>query len=71
MELDILRFFNNACAVALSKPEQLLGDRGLPIRDHWPAGIALGVNEKRLAVLPDDPAAVMLAAFIFHPLVKP
>ena len=69
--MDILRLLDDACAVTLPKPEQFLGDRGLPIRDHWPAGVALGVNEKRVAVLPDDKAPVMLAAFLFHPLVKP
>ena len=68
VELDILRFFNDASAVALPDPVQFLGDRRLPVRPHRPAGVRLGVDEKRLAVLPDDEAAVMRMAFAVHPL---
>ena len=67
VELDILRFFDDASAVALPDPVQFLGDRGLSVRPHRPAGVRLGVDEKRIAVLPDDEAAVMRMTFAIHP----
>ena len=66
MELDILRFFDDASAVAFPDPVQFLGDRGLSVRPHRPAGVRLGVDEKRVAVLPDDQAAVMRMTFAIH-----
>ena len=66
MELDILRFFDDASAVAFPDPVQFLGDRGLPVRPHRLARVRFGVDEKWLAVLPDDEAAVMRMAFAIH-----
>ena len=68
VELDVLRFFDDASAVALSDPVQFLGDRRLAVRPHRPAGVRLGVDEKRIAVLPDDEAPVMRMTFAIHPL---
>ena len=70
VELDVLRLFNDASAVALPDPVQFLGDRGLAVRPHRPAGVRLGVDEEGLAVLPDDEAAVMRMAFAVHPLAR-
>ena len=66
VKLDIFRFFDDASAVALPDPVEFLGDRGLPVRPHWPAGMRLRVDEERLAVLPDDPAAVVRMTFAIH-----
>ena len=67
MEFDILRFFDDAPAVALPEPVQFLGDRCLTVRPHRPAGVGPGVDEKWIAVLPDDEAAVMRMTFAVHP----
>ena len=66
VELDILRLFDDASAVAFPDPVQFFGDRGLPMRPHRFARVGLGVDEKRIAVLPDDEAAVMRMTFAIH-----
>ena len=70
MELDILRFLDDAPAVALPDPVELLGDRGLPVRPHRLARVRLGVDEKRLAALPDDKGSVMRMTFAVHALAR-
>ncbi len=70
VEPDILRLFDDASAVALPDPVQLLGDRRLPVRPHRPAGMGLRVDKEGLAVLPDDEAAVMRMAFAVHPFAS-
>ena len=70
MELDVLRFFNDASAVAFPDAVEFLGDRGLPVRPHRLARVRLGVDEKRLAVLPDDEAPVMRMTFAIHALAR-
>ena len=71
MEQDVLRFLDDAPAIALPDPVEFLGDRRLPVRPHRPAGMRLGVDEERLAVLPGDEAAVMRMALAVHPLSGP
>ena len=68
VELNVLRLFDDPPSVALPEAIQLLGDRGLTVRPHRPAGMRFRVDEKGLAVLPDNEASVMRMAFAVHPL---
>ena len=71
VEANIPRLLDDPPAVAVPDSVELLGDRGLPVGHHRLARVGLGVDKKRLAALPDYPAAVMFATFSVQPLLKP
>ena len=68
VEADVLCLIDDRSAIPLAHPVELLGDRGLAVRNHWLAAMRSGVDQEGFSILPRDPAAVVDMAFSVHSL---